>query len=163
MAISSSILFCLFIFLILGGICILGASLVTQTVKKKNQFAMQKIWVRWSWVWKIPWSREWQHTAVFLPGKFHGQRSLVGYSPWGRKESDTTERLTHTHMHTRSWFTLLYSRNHHSVVKQLYSNKNFSKVIPVLIMQSCPHLFILLLSICFIHSFAINKVNKVLI
>ena len=31
---------------------------------------------------------------VFLPGKFHGQRSLVGYSPWGRKESDTTEQLT---------------------------------------------------------------------
>ena len=33
-------------------------------------------------------------TPVFLPGKFHGQRSLAGYSPWGRKESDTTERLT---------------------------------------------------------------------
>ena len=33
-------------------------------------------------------------TPVFLPGKFHGQRSLVGYSPWGCKESDTTERLT---------------------------------------------------------------------
>ena len=34
-----------------------------------------------------------QPTPVLLPGKFHGQRSLVGYSPWGRKESDTTERL----------------------------------------------------------------------
>ena len=34
-----------------------------------------------------------QPTPVFLPGKSHGQRSLVGYSPWGRKESDTTERL----------------------------------------------------------------------
>ena len=33
------------------------------------------------WVGKIPWRREWQPTAVFLPGKFHGQRSLVGYSP----------------------------------------------------------------------------------
>ena len=33
-------------------------------------------------------------TPVFLPGKFHGQRSLAGYSPWGYKESDTTERLT---------------------------------------------------------------------
>ena len=31
---------------------------------------------------------------IFLPGEFHGQRSLVGYSPWGRKESDTTERLS---------------------------------------------------------------------
>ena len=33
-------------------------------------------------------------TPVFLPGKFHGQRSLVGYSPWGRKDSDTTEELS---------------------------------------------------------------------
>ena len=34
---------------------------------------------------KIPWRRKWQPTPVFLPGKFHGQRSPVGYSPWGRK------------------------------------------------------------------------------
>ena len=33
-------------------------------------------------------------SPVFLPGEFHGQRSLAGYSPWGRKESDTTERLS---------------------------------------------------------------------
>ena len=43
------------------------------------------------WLGKIPWSRKWQPTPVFLPGEFHGQRSLVGYSPWGHKESDTTE------------------------------------------------------------------------
>ena len=43
------------------------------------------------WVRKIPWRRAWQPTLVFLPGESHGQRSLVGYSPWGRKESDTTE------------------------------------------------------------------------
>ena len=40
-----------------------------------------------------PLRRKWQPTPVFFPGEFHGQRSLVGYSPWGRKESDTTERL----------------------------------------------------------------------
>ena len=46
---------------------------------------------------KIPWSRKWQLTPVFLPGESQGQRSVAGYSPWGRKESDTTERLsTHT-------------------------------------------------------------------
>ena len=45
------------------------------------------------WVGKIPWRRKCQSTPVLLPGKSHGQRSLVGYSPWGRKESDTTERL----------------------------------------------------------------------
>ena len=47
-----------------------------------------------SWVRKIPWRRTWQLTPVFLPGEFHGQRSLAGYSSWGRKDSDTTETLT---------------------------------------------------------------------
>ena len=45
------------------------------------------------WVWKIPWRRAIQPTPVFLPGESYGQRSLAGYSPWGRKESKTTERL----------------------------------------------------------------------
>ena len=40
---------------------------------------------------KIPWRMAWQPTPVFLPGESHGQRSLVGYSPQGHKESDTTE------------------------------------------------------------------------
>ena len=44
-----------------------------------------------SWIRKIPWRREWLPTPVFLPGESHGQRSLVGYSPWSRRESDTTE------------------------------------------------------------------------
>ena len=38
-----------------------------------------------------PWRTAWQPTPVFLPGESHGQRSLVGYSPWGHKEPDTTE------------------------------------------------------------------------
>ena len=42
------------------------------------------------WVGKIPWRREWQPTPVFLPRKFHGHRSLVGYSPWGHREPDMT-------------------------------------------------------------------------
>ena len=46
-----------------------------------------------TWVGKIPWRRIWQPTPVFLLGKSHGQRSLVGYSLWGCKESDMTERL----------------------------------------------------------------------
>ena len=46
------------------------------------------------WAGKIPWKREWLPTPVFLPGEFHGQRSLAGYSPWGRNELDTTEQLT---------------------------------------------------------------------
>ena len=45
----------------------------------------------YSWVRKIPWRRQWLPTPVFLPGKFHGQSSLAGYSLWGCKESDMTE------------------------------------------------------------------------
>ena len=45
------------------------------------------------WDRKIPWRRKWWPIPVFLPGRFHGQRSLVGYSPWGQKESDTTKQL----------------------------------------------------------------------
>ena len=43
------------------------------------------------WVRNIPQRRKWQPTPVFLSGKSQGQRRLVGYSPWGRKESDMTE------------------------------------------------------------------------
>ena len=46
------------------------------------------------WVGKIPWRREWQPTPVFLPGESDGWRSLGGYSPWGCKDSDTTEQLS---------------------------------------------------------------------
>ena len=43
------------------------------------------------WVGKIPWRRKWQPTPVFLPGEFHGQRNLVGCSPWGHKEWNMAE------------------------------------------------------------------------
>ena len=46
------------------------------------------------------WRMEWPLTPVFLPGEFHGQRSLVGYSPWGCKVLDTTERLTLSLFHS---------------------------------------------------------------
>ena len=52
------------------------------------------------WVGKIAWRREWLPTPVFLPRKFHGQGSLVGYSLWDWKESGTTEWLSHTHTHS---------------------------------------------------------------
>ena len=54
--------------------------------------AMQETWVQ-PWVGKIPWRKEWQPTPVFLPGEPHGQRSLVGYSPWGLKRV-RCDRLT---------------------------------------------------------------------
>ena len=57
--------------------------------KKKKKICLQ---CRRPWFGKIPWRRKWQPTPVFLPGKARGQRSLVGYGPWGCKELDTTER-----------------------------------------------------------------------
>ena len=46
------------------------------------------------WLRKTLWRRSWHPTPVFLPGESHGQRRLEGHSPWGHKESDTTEKLT---------------------------------------------------------------------
>ena len=69
------------------------AFLVAQMVK--NLPAVQKTQVL-SLGWEDPLERKWQSTSVFSPGESNGQRSLVGYSPWGRKESDMTERLAHT-------------------------------------------------------------------
>ena len=68
---------------------------MAQTVKKKKKIYLQCRTPGFNpWVGKIPWRREWLHTPVFLPGEFHGQKSLQGYSPWGRKELDLTELLT---------------------------------------------------------------------
>ena len=64
------------------------------------------------WIGKILWGRKWQPTPVLLPGKSHEQRSMVGYSPWGRKESDMTERLPfHFSLEAAAsfYFSALYS------------------------------------------------------
>ena len=53
-----------------------------------------------------------QPTLVFLPGEFHGQRSLVVYNPWGCKESDTIKHLTHTHTHTHTQKWLMPLKYH---------------------------------------------------
>ena len=71
-------------------------SLVAQIVKNPHAIQENRVWrSRFDpWVRKMPWGRKWHPTPVFLPGKSHGQRSLVGYSPWGCKELNTTEQLT---------------------------------------------------------------------
>ena len=74
-------------------IYIFCASLVAQTVKNLPTMRETQISLD-PWVGKIPWRREWLHTPVFLPGESHRHRSLAGHSPWGRKESDTTEQLS---------------------------------------------------------------------
>ena len=60
----------------------------------KNLPAMQETWVQ-SLCQQDPLDKGLLPTPVFLPGEFHGQRRLVGYSPWGHKESDTTDRHFH--------------------------------------------------------------------
>ena len=60
------------------------------------------------WVRKIPWSRKWQSTPVFLPGESHGQRSLVGYSPWGHKSQ--------TWLSTQSDIVLYLSLSHWGLI-----------------------------------------------
>ena len=58
----------------------------------KDSPAIQDPWVR-----GIPWRRKWQPTPVILPGEFHEQKSLAGYSPWCCKDSGMTEQLSLTH------------------------------------------------------------------
>ena len=57
------------------------------------------------WVRKIPWRRKWKHTPAFLPGESYGQRSLAGYSPQGRKESDMTEVSEHISTRTCTYYS----------------------------------------------------------
>ena len=70
-----------------------------------------------SWVRRIPWRRKWQPTPVFLPGKSQGQRSLVGYSPQGCKEwnttdwlSTSTEKWTGLHLNLSTEICIYYTR-----------------------------------------------------
>ena len=76
------------------------ASLVSQMVK-----CLPVMWETWvqPLVEKIPWRRKWQPTPVLLLEKFSGPRTLVGYSPWGCKESDMAERLHFHFRKLRSW------------------------------------------------------------
>ena len=74
-----------------------------------------------TWAWPLGWEdaleKEMQPTPVFLPGKCHGQRSLVGYSPWSCKEADMTEPHMHAHMH-RQWYNC--NINKRNAEKELY-------------------------------------------
>ena len=84
-------------------------------------------------IWHF-WRRKWQPTPVLLPGKFHGRRSLVGYSPWGHKESDMTKQLTHTY--TQAFISFKGTWKHYinlnnnlylSEVHQIFINLSFTK------------------------------------
>ena len=95
----------------LGGTCIphLRVSMVAQWLE--NLPAMQETWFS-PWVGQIPWGRKWQPTPVFLPGEFHGQKSLEVYSLWGRKE------LRH------NWVSIYFIFMHIKYLNRLFSCKN---------------------------------------
>ena len=76
---------------LLFGLMLPWTSLMAQRVKRLS--ARQEPRVRYLGQEDPPWRRKWQPIPVLLPGKSHGWVSLLGYSPWGREESDTTERL----------------------------------------------------------------------
>ena len=96
--------------------------------------------MRWEfdpWVRKILWRRKWQPTPIFLPGESHGQRRLVGYSPWGCKKLDTTERAcvrVYTHTHTHPWISYIHL-NHLVLVVSPETKESEVKVA-----QLCPTL-----------------------
>ena len=102
---------------------LLGSPLVAQRLKHLP--AMQETWVR-SLGQEDPLEKEMATHSSILAGESHGRRSLVGYSPWGRKESDTTERL-----HFLSFFlVVIYSRfritGYFCVLKAVYPQINSS-------------------------------------
>ena len=79
----------------------------------------------------IPWRRAWQPTAVFLPGESHAQRSLAGYSPWGHRESDTTEQLIYIHAAPPNYLDFKIFASIYSSKKMCFSKnacKTFSPV-----------------------------------
>ena len=97
------------------------------------------------WVGTIPWVRKWQPTPVFLPVEFHGQRSLVGYSPWGRKELDTTEQLSTAHRNR------LIRENHKFICMHLHMwisrGEKLGRVVRTLVYIS-------------IHNYSVNSVSR---
>ena len=78
------------------------------------------------WVRKIWWRRKWQPTSLFLPGKFHGQRSLMGYGRWDLRKSDKTGQLstpTHTYLKcTNWWFDIFWDDYHINTSTTLYGD-----------------------------------------
>ena len=116
-----------------------GSSQVALLVKNPPANAGRRKRCRFdSWVGNIPWRKKWQPTPVFLPGEFHGQRSLVGYSPQGHTELEKTEATQHACVlrvgTTKTLLLqLLWLRNttsQHGVAGHIISAKNVHVLIP---------------------------------
>ena len=93
------------------------------------------------WVRKTAWRRKWQPTPVFLPEKSHGERSLVGYSPWGLKRVGHKPEQLSTHAHTGEMGDA--SRMNSPYIKKYFSEKKFPRAIITIITK------ITVLNICY--------------
>ena len=83
-----------------------------------------------AWVGKFPWWREWLLTSVFLSGEFCEWRSLAGYSPWGRKESDVTEWLTVSHFKNKNPSLYTFILYIYLIIRKIFwmrKKKNYKK------------------------------------
>ena len=108
--------------------CYLGGASGKESAR---QYRRQKRHSFDPWVRKIPWSREWQPIPIFLPGEFHGQRNLAGYSPWVA-ESNMTERLTLCcTIHSLLFSSMSFDKciqpcgNHHCDIEQFHHFPQF--------------------------------------
>ena len=138
--------------------CINETFLVAQI---RNLSAMQRLRFD-SWVRKIPWRRKWLHTSVFLPGEFHGQRSLAGYSPWGCKELEMTERLTdarHTYMHTYIYIHM-HTYMHIHMHTHIYTYTHIHTCTYMCILTyTCIHAYTCILTYTCIHTHAYTHIQ----
>ena len=108
-------------------------------------------WCRFApWVRKIPWRRKWQPTEVFLPGEFHGQRSLAIYSPWGRTRvghnlaTKTTTYQSPCVRERKKIETSVFLDTSHSVVQHFYTQNGLFSLL-LLTVWRVPIKFICLL------------------
>ena len=134
----------------------------------KNLPAMHKTWVQ-PLVWEDPLEKGMAlPSPVFLPGESHGQRSLVGYSSWSHKESDTTDQRAHCPMLTskEGWFAgmLTNPKTHRTVWKLCYSKKNpFRRAHALLAGEGCRYVRCFRVNGDFVQLWKSNIVGKELI
>ena len=122
---------------------LLGACLVAQMVK--NLSTMLDTWF-YPCVGKIPLRRGWLPTSIFLPRESSGQRSLKGYSPWGRKELGMTAQLTHVFALSKKKYPHLnWSPIHNSLLESsskcllsLLQNQRYSQLPSLSFSRSLP-------------------------
>ena len=115
----------LYLFIVLKCIILSGGFLGGAVLKNPPADAEDKRHGFNPWVRKIPWNRKWQPVLVCLPGKSHGQRSLVGCHPWGHKELLQLNDWAHTHTHAHAH---AHTHTHTQYLLYAFSQSRDSKI-----------------------------------